>query len=76
MIYDMFLEKKISIFFSTHITTDIEKIADSITFIDKGKLIFSLPKDEIFRRYALVGGKSELLNADSEKLFLGIKKKI
>ena len=70
------LEKKISIFFSTHITTDIEKIADSITFIDKGKLIFSLPKDEIFRRYALVGGKSELLNADSEKLFLGIKKNI
>lgn len=43
-------------FFSTHITTDLEKIADYITFINKGKLVFSENKDEIMEKYNLVKG--------------------
>jgi len=36
-----------SILFSSHITTDLEKIADYIAFIKNGKLQFCLPKDTI-----------------------------
>src|SRR5690606_38493746 len=62
-----------TIFFSTHITSDLEKVADYITFIHDGRILFSLPKDELFERYALVKGGRELLNADSRRLFVGLR---
>ncbi len=38
-------ERGVSILFSTHITTDLEKCADDITYLAKGKLIASEPLD-------------------------------
>lgn len=36
-----------AILLSTHITSDLEKIADEIVCIDGGELVFDVPKDEI-----------------------------
>lgn len=66
-------DEKMGVFFSTHITTDLEKIADYITFINNGEIIFSKPKDEIIETYAIVKGGRELLDRDTRKEFLGIK---
>lgn len=54
---------EISILFSTHITSDLEKCADYITFIQDGKLIESSTKDEILEKYILVNGSKEVLNS-------------
>lgn len=62
-----------TIFFSTHITSDLEQIADYITFIHDGRLRFSLTKEEIPDRYQVVKGGTELLDADKRKLFLGLR---
>lgn len=43
-----------SVFMSSHIISDLEKICDYITFIHKGKLIFSEPKDELLEQFVLV----------------------
>ena len=43
-----------SIFFSTHITTDLEHIADYITFISNGEIVLSKTKDEIMDNYGIV----------------------
>lgn len=43
-----------SIFMSSHITTDLEKTADSIVFIDKGKILLSGYKDEIMERHGII----------------------
>lgn len=43
-----------TIFLSSHITSDIEKIADYIIFIHKGKLLFMENKDDLIYKYALV----------------------
>ena len=43
-----------TILMSTHITGDLEKIADYITCIHKGKLLFSENKDELLERYGIV----------------------
>lgn len=43
-----------SVFFSSHITEDIEKVADYLTFIDNGKILFSGEKDLILERYKKV----------------------
>ncbi|MFS8513302.1 MAG: ABC transporter ATP-binding protein [Planifilum fulgidum] len=62
-----------TIFFSTHITSDLERIADYITFIHEGRLCFSLTREEIPERYRIVKGEPELLDADKRKLFLGLR---
>lgn len=62
-----------SVFFSTHITSDLDKIADYITFINNGSIVFSCPKDDILENYGLVKGPKEILNADLRKSFIGIK---
>ena len=42
-----------SILFSSHITSDLEKIADYITFINKGNMIFCKEKDDLLCTYKL-----------------------
>ena len=43
-----------SILMSSHITSDLEKIADCVTFIDKGKILLTGFKDEILERHAVM----------------------
>lgn len=73
ILYNIIQDEKVSIFFSTHITTDLERIADYITYINKGKIVFSKSKDEIMDSYAIVKGGPELLNEDTRKEFLGLR---
>ncbi|MBE6850508.1 MAG: ABC transporter ATP-binding protein [Ruminococcus sp.] len=55
---DLFLDfvqdEEHSILISSHITTDLEKIADYITFINKGKLAFTKEKDTLLYQYGIV----------------------
>lgn len=57
-ILDIFLEfiqdENHSIFFSSHITSDLEKIADRIIFIHKGQILFEKDKDEIRDNYGIL----------------------
>ncbi len=43
-----------SILMSSHITSDLEKIADSVTFIDKGRILLSGYKDDILDTHAVI----------------------
>ena len=43
-----------SILLSTHITTDLEHISDYIVFIEKGKIIFNLPTNELLENYGII----------------------
>lgn len=43
-----------SILMSSHITSDLEKIADSVTFIDKGKVLLSGYKDDILDTHGVI----------------------
>ncbi len=61
-----------SIFLSTHLTTDLDKMADYITFVNRGELVFSEAKDTIMERYALVKGENELLDEELKREFVGI----
>ncbi|CAM4252826.1 sodium ABC transporter ATP-binding protein [Bacillus manliponensis] len=63
-----------TIFFSTHITTDLERIADYITFIHNGEHIFTKKSYQIEEEYAIVKGRMELLDRDTEQEFISIRK--
>ena len=51
-----------SVFFSSHITSDIEKIGDYVTFIDNGRIILSEEKDKILDEWKIVKGDINLIN--------------
>lgn len=57
-ILDVFLEfvqdEEHSIMISSHITTDLEKVADTITFIHQGKVLFCKAKDELRYQYGII----------------------
>ncbi|MGG1443302.1 ABC transporter ATP-binding protein [Brevibacillus laterosporus] len=59
-----------SVFFSTHITSDLDKIADVLILIDNGRIILNESKDELLDRHALIKGDNQLINQHTEKLFL------
>ena len=48
-------EKGVSILFSTHITSDLEKCADDITYLAKGKMIASMPLKTFLSENAQAG---------------------
>lgn len=57
-ILDLFLEfiqdEEHSIFFSSHITSDIQKIADYVILIHQGKIIFEEQKDDLIYKYGII----------------------
>lgn len=59
---------EISILFSTHITSDLEKCADYITFIKSGKIVDSTTKDDLIDTYKLVNGTKDSLSLIKDKL--------
>ncbi len=73
ILYGIIQDENVSIFFSTHITNDLEKIADYITFINNGEIVFSESKDKILEDYAIVKGKKELLDSDIRKEFISLR---
>ena len=54
MLPDFVQEEDHSILVSSHITSDLEKIADYIVFIHERKVAFSKPKDELVEQYGII----------------------
>lgn len=61
------------VFFSTHITSDLEKVADMLIMIDHGKIVFQEEKDTLLESYRVVKGDTKDLNEENRKLFQNIK---
>ncbi len=65
-------EKGCAIMFSTHITTDLDKCGDEITYIQKGRLLSSGPLDAFIGSYRLIDiPPAGILTADQRSLLLG-----
>ncbi|MDR7871698.1 MAG: ABC transporter ATP-binding protein [Tissierellaceae bacterium] len=77
-ILDIFLEfiqdEEKSILFSTHITSDLDKIADYITFIHNGSIIFTESKEELLDNYGIIKcGINDFRNIDKNDI-IGYRK--
>ena len=77
-ILDMFLDfiqdEENSIVVSSHITSDLEKVADYIVFIHKGKIVFSKPKDELLENYGILKCGASLFNEIDKKEMIAYRK--
>lgn len=54
LLLDFMQDESHAILFSSHITSDLEKIADYITFIHEGKIVFDRSKDDLIYRCGIV----------------------
>ena len=73
MIQEIMEKENVSVFYSTHITSDLDKCADYIVLIDEGKILLKGEKDEILEEHVLVKGKKELFDKEIKEEFIGIK---
>lgn len=64
-----------SILLSSHITSDLEKIADHITFLHRGKVVLTAPKDDLIYRYAVLRCKERQFEAIDPKDIIAYRKK-
>lgn len=58
------------VFFSTHITSDLDKIADMLIMINDGRIVFQEEKDCLLDTYRIVKGDVKALTDERRKLFL------
>lgn len=71
---DIIQDENKAVLFSTHITSDLERTADYITFINDGKLIFSSEKDEVINNWGIIKGSDDILKNEYGKLIKGYRK--
>jgi len=62
-----------TVLFSTHITSDLEKIADFIAFINDGKIVHTDTKDNLISKYVVVKGGGKTLSQPQKELIVGFK---
>ena len=73
LLFQEFIEDgKHSILFSTHITSDLEKCADYITYIKNGQVLASCDRDSFRESYISVSGKKEQLETDVTPKIIGL----
>lgn len=76
---DLFLDfvqdESHSILMSSHISTNLEKVADYITFIHKGKILFCKPKDELLYHYGIIRCGTAQFGAISKPEILAYRKR-
>jgi len=62
-----------SIIFSTHITSDLDRIADFITLIDKGRIVFSKSFDDIMGNYRVLKGPKSFIDKIDPSWLKGVR---
>lgn len=60
-------KEEATVFYSTHITSDLDKVADFLVFIYEGNIILSGNKEDILENHKIIRGNKELLDVDTKK---------
>ena len=74
---DVFMElagRGITILFSTHITSDLDKCADNIVYIKNGRILAESDMSSFAGGYAVAELESDEVGADMKKLLIGLKR--
>lgn len=66
-------DERCSVLFSSHITSDLDRVADFVTLIDQGNIVFSLSKEELFEKYSVIRGERSLLDANIKSYIVGLR---
>ena len=62
-----------SVLFSTHVTSDLDRIADYITYLQNGRVFYTGNKDEFIDCFRIIKGGNEELNRDLKLKLIGLR---
>jgi ABC-2 type transport system ATP-binding protein len=62
-----------TVFFSTHIISDLEKIADYIVYLKDGSIVINESVEQLIDSYKIVKGDQAILDDELKSLFISIK---
>ena len=63
----------VTVFYSTHITSDLDKVCDYLVFIYDGKIILNGDKDSLLENHRIIRGNKDLLNDETKKYLISYK---
>ncbi|MDD2402647.1 MAG: ABC transporter ATP-binding protein [Clostridia bacterium] len=67
-----FMDESKGVLFSSHITSDLDKIADYVTFINNGSIVLTSSKEEVMEKYGVVKGGKDDINDDLRQELIGL----
>lgn len=73
LMQELIEEEKMAVLFSTHITSDLDKIADFVTMIDNGEILFSDRKDNVLEKYRIIRGDKVILKEIPNNKFIAVR---
>lgn len=73
MISEFMTDENHSVLFSTHITTDLEKVADLVTVMTAGRVVSSSTKDDLLDGYRMIKGRPEQLSPELRSVCIGLR---
>lgn len=71
---DYIQDESHSVLMSSHITSDLEKVADSIAYLRKGRLLFQMDRDELLEKYGVLRCSPEQLEVLDNRLKVATRK--
>lgn len=74
LLLDFIQDENKSILISSHILSDLEKIADEIAFIHKGKLIFLENKEDLKEKYGIATLTKDEFESLDKRAIVGVRK--
>lgn len=75
ILQDMVNEEMLSVIISTHLTTDLDKVADYVMLLDEGEIVFYEDKETLSDKYPLVSGNTDVLSKIPKSAYKRVKRK-
>lgn len=73
MLQQVMEDENVGMLISSHITSDLERIADYITYIKNGKIVFSMSISELQDEYVMIKGNKNLLREIDRNIIYGLR---
>ena len=75
ILQDVVNEEMLSVIISTHLTTDLDKVADYVMLLDDGKIVFYEDKETLSDKYPLISGNTEVLSEIPKNTYKRVNRK-
>lgn len=71
---DILQDDSKSIVFSTHITSDLERVADYVTCIHDGQVVFSCPREDVLEQWGVVKVDEQVIHGELQRWLRAVRR--
>jgi ABC-2 type transport system ATP-binding protein len=75
MLQEFMMSEDKTVIFSTHITSDLDKIADYVVLVSDGQVVLTEEKDELMMHYGVVQVEKDKLTPELSERLIGLREK-